>query len=646
MAEETQDGNVSTASLQQWRRDIHESLRYARMRFGDVVWDYQEGDQLKKIWGHKAMILARAPPESRSWFDIDGIVTGKVVLSAADKMAPLQDLFNLEGRGRSVQQSDYQSTPGRLSTSSRLRSAATTMESLCHELQYLYTGINTRIRLADDRQHPVHAPVLQSVYTLQTNMLNMWAKRIECDMSLTIAEQYSISGAQDLQSPHPVFPCHRFVLASRSTYFSAALMGWLAHKTAIPVGAQVALTLPTPPFSPMSVYFTLGFIYSGTLKFGKRVFDLDGAFSIYRAADHLGIPTLRTEVEAVILSEMLHTSQSPPSYNSADPNSAVDVTQGNIFTESRDVQNNALENHSRSRLLGLFGPGWCTEEFAALQQDSRRAILDSFYSSLTMDNVVDLLRLAKYGFDVVDQIKGPSWASTIHSVLSAALKYLDSFLAENPGALLYLCSGSPDKLRWIFESFERTVALSPIFAAKIYVALIAMIINEMHIDGTHSSAAEAETTASIVLAAMGKQFQLTEVVHSTYSERENTGGHTRTYLAVVTGDDEGNLDLIDTNLIHVIEASTINGNPRQYIRGTSLHIEVCDPHTLKCHSKTRHFELVKVKIFADLGGATSAPTHVLRTGPEVLQGSADLLSVQSHNDSASYNEYAASLAIF
>lgn len=440
------------------------------------------------------MILARAPPESRSWFDIDGIVTEKVVFSAADKMAPLQDLFNLEGRGRSVQQSDYQSTPGRASTSSRLRSAATTMESLCQELQYLYTGISTRIRLADDRQHLLeHAPELQSVYTLQTNMLNMWAKRIECDMSVTIAEQYTISGAQGLQSPHPVFPCHRFVLASRSTYFSAALMGWLAHKAAIPVGAQVALTLPAPPFSPMSVYFTLGFIYSGTLKFGKRVFDLDGAFSIYRAADHLGIPTLRTEVEAVILSEMLHTSQFPPSYNSADPNSAVDVTQGNIFTESRvcrcrqcirrlprvlefslaqDVQNNALENHSRIRLLGLFGPGWCTEEFAALQQDSRRAILDSFYSSLTMDNVIDLLRLAKYGFDVVGQTKGHSWTSAIHSVLSTALKYLDSFLAENPDALLYLCSGSPDKLRRIFESFERTVALSPIFAAKIYVVSV------------------------------------------------------------------------------------------------------------------------------------------------------------------------------
>lgn len=55
MAEETQHDNVSIASLQQWRRDIRESLRYARMRFGDVVWDYQEGDQLKKIWGHKGM---------------------------------------------------------------------------------------------------------------------------------------------------------------------------------------------------------------------------------------------------------------------------------------------------------------------------------------------------------------------------------------------------------------------------------------------------------------------------------------------------------------------------------------------------------------------------------------------------------------
>jgi hypothetical protein len=42
----------------------------------------------------------------------------------------------------------------------------------------------------------------------------------------------------------------------------------------------ITLSLPSPPFTPASLHFTLGFFYTGTLIFSNRNYDLNIAFAI------------------------------------------------------------------------------------------------------------------------------------------------------------------------------------------------------------------------------------------------------------------------------------------------------------------------------------------------------------------------------
>ena len=64
--------------------------------------------------------------------------------------------------------------------------------------------------------------------------------------------------------------------------------------------------LPSPPFTPASLHFTLGFIYTSTLVFSHRTYDLDTAFYIMRSATYLSLQTLYDEIQARIIQEMMH----------------------------------------------------------------------------------------------------------------------------------------------------------------------------------------------------------------------------------------------------------------------------------------------------------------------------------------------------
>jgi len=59
---------------------------------------------------------------------------------------------------------------------------------------------------------------------------------------------------------------------------------------------------PSPPFTPTSFHFTLGSIYTGTLVFSHRGYDLDTAFHVLRS---LIFPP-STEIQARIVQEMMH----------------------------------------------------------------------------------------------------------------------------------------------------------------------------------------------------------------------------------------------------------------------------------------------------------------------------------------------------
>ena len=108
----------------------------------------------------------------------------------------------------------------------------------------------------------------------------MWRSRLYGDMTLALDDSHG-----------SVFPAHKAILASRSPYFAALLLGNYADST------QSHFTLPSPPFTAASTLFILGYIYSGTLSFGNRSFDLATALDIWRCAAYLQLALLQEDIE-------------------------------------------------------------------------------------------------------------------------------------------------------------------------------------------------------------------------------------------------------------------------------------------------------------------------------------------------------------
>ena len=67
-------------------------------------------------------------------------------------------------------------------------------------------------------------------------------------------------------------------------------------------GGPLTITLPSPP----SLHFTLGYIYTGTLVFSRRGYDLDTAFHIMRSVTYLSINALYDKIQAQIIQGFMH----------------------------------------------------------------------------------------------------------------------------------------------------------------------------------------------------------------------------------------------------------------------------------------------------------------------------------------------------
>lgn len=113
-------------------------------------------------------------------------------------------------------------------------------------------------------------------------------------------------------------------------------------------------------------------MYSGTLIFSHRSYDLSTAFAILRAALYLSLNSLHDEIQARIVQEMLHGL-----YHAFIPFEEYEhLTNGKWgtggcrcrqcarrvprvleFALADDVQNRYLESGSRRALVGLFGEG-------------------------------------------------------------------------------------------------------------------------------------------------------------------------------------------------------------------------------------------------------------------------------------------------
>ncbi|KAH6913748.1 hypothetical protein BKA70DRAFT_1518463 [Coprinopsis sp. MPI-PUGE-AT-0042] len=546
-------------STTQWQADLQSLFKDAKERFPDVVWELsneEEGMMADEVWGHKAIVYARAPPSFQSrYFRVNGISASPSPLpySSEDFHGTSEDhgdddpryraesslslgasLHHEVGSIRTPSPSPYRTaTPNSMhpsnqqqSLSSLLRISTSINSALfSNELEYLYTGQGFGEAfefLFDSSEHAgfmtdgtregsresaselgIDAEELR-IDKLRKDLVFMWRSRLYSDVHIALTGNFSSSSGTH-ENTTAIFSSHRFMLASRSPYFHDALLGSFSKAlTQGTNGEPPTLTLPSPPFTPASLHFTLGFIYTGTLIFSHRTFDLSTAFAILRSSAYLSLQSLTDEIQARIAHEMLHGL-----FHAFLPFAEYEkLTQGRWgvggcrcrqcarrvprvleFSLQEDVKNVHLERGSRRALVGLFREGWCTSEFASLNPKLRDSLLKGLSKRTTPVNVWALLWAAEHALAKLGPVIEP-WGDTVRENIFSARKGIDELLCKESEECFArdewmeimesdgLGFEDGEKVEWAMNAVLRGVK-EP-WAASVYQTLVSSILLRPH----------------------------------------------------------------------------------------------------------------------------------------------------------------------
>ncbi|KAG6916252.1 hypothetical protein DXG01_007709 [Tephrocybe rancida] len=478
-----------------WRQDLEALFNHAKDRFPDVVWELGEGDSdEQEVWGHKAIVYARAPPSFQTrYFSFRPA-------PYASSPPPTTSALSLD-LSSSRTPSPLSIAPSAAPTNALLRLSTSINPALfSNELEYLYTGqgfgeaFEFLFDSAESTPDEADAEELR-IDKLRKDLVFMWRSRLYSDVRISLTGTFSSSNHE---STTAIFSSHRFILVSRSPYFHTALLTWPNKQE------QQLLTLPSPPFTPASLHFTLGFIYTGTLIFSHRSYDLDTAFHIMRSATYLSLSTLYDEIQARIVQEMMHGLFHAflpfPEYERLTAGAwgtggcrcrqcARRAPRVLEFSLSEDVKNGLLERGARRALVGLFGEGWCTSEFAALPVKLRDSLLKGVGKRSTPKNAFALLCAAEHALGRLGAIID-AWASDVREMILVARKAIDEVVCGQSEA----CFGAAEwneimerdgaafedaeRVEWIMGSVTRGVHDRN--AAPLYQTLVSSILLRPH----------------------------------------------------------------------------------------------------------------------------------------------------------------------
>ncbi|KAJ7086874.1 hypothetical protein B0H15DRAFT_844186 [Mycena belliarum] len=456
-------------STSAWQRDLVALFQHAKERFPDVVWELTtEGQGTEEVWGHKAIVYARAPPSFQiRYFSFRPQPRGGSPLAASALSLDIP-----RGGSRSSSPSPFRNgaaSPAPSTVGGLTRLTTSINPALfSNELEYLYTGqgFGEAFEFLFDEQAGEESVSGDDAEELRIDKLRkdlvfMWRSRLYSDVRIALTSNAPPPSGDDDDAHDrqmPVFSSHRFILASRSPYFHTALVSWPSPSPPKPLSSSLSglgtdpltLTLPSPPFTPASLHFTLGFLYTGTLVFSHRTYDLATALALLLSANYLTLPTLYAEVRARVVAEMAHGL-----FHAALPFAAYEeLTRGAWraggctcrkcaarvprileFALRPDASDAVLERGARRALVGLFGTGWCTPEFAALPAKLHAAALKGLAKRSTPANVLPILWAAEGARARLAPLVD-AWADVVRPLIDAGAKQVDKVLGDETAAVL------------------------------------------------------------------------------------------------------------------------------------------------------------------------------------------------------------------
>ncbi|GAA5928178.1 uncharacterized protein JCM15063_003808 [Sporobolomyces koalae] len=454
-------------SEQDWLRDLARLRTDAHTRFGDVAW-VADGST-KVVYAHKCIVYARATGNWQQRFmgvphslaQSDSSLHGHSTTSLSRTWTPHPPCLDPPSTS-SCSPVPSDSSHSSSNSSCRIRPivlAATDLDVFETSLDYFYSGgreaeafavvlegFNEGAAASDDE--------LKGTAKLRQDLLYSWRSKLFADVEIVLE-------AHDGTVSVP-FSAHRAILASRSPYFETLLLGEFAD-------SQLArFTLPSPPFTPPSLVFVLGYMYSGTLDFSNRNFNLETVFETWRCAAFLSMATLQEELQVKIVT-MVTPQRVPRIYQ---------------FAHAPDVSSSVLVRATLPLLLERFEDMWPTPYIGTLDYEPQMDLVSKVKASISPATVAKTSRQTRRLRKKIE-LERSGWARNVEAMLEAIEERLAVVIANqlpevvaSPG-FIELVDGvgfSSDVLEWLLLQLFHQDELKEENAPHAYQALVGSVL--------------------------------------------------------------------------------------------------------------------------------------------------------------------------
>lgn len=355
---------------------------------------------------------------------------------------------------------------------------------------------------------------------LGQDLTYMWRSKLYADVRIHLDSMEEIlddksddsDESTDSLSSTASFTTHRFILVSRSPYFASVLLNPLNFSSSSQNSGDIYL--PTPPFTPASLHFCLGWMYAGHLDFSNRSFDLTTAFQIHRAATYLQLDALEGEVESRIVWDFCHGLERHKCTCRSCPLRAARVWR---FSNAPDVGAIELSRRAKEYVVASWAESW-GREVGTADEKERKGLLDEVVKRITPSNVVAGFRsiaMLKARLDNALRTKGREagpWVDVLTGLLETVQTHcrrllVKSFAAIAEGKEMWdLVSGKGFNMDLLEEVGKELVdatstATGCVEGPRIYQALVSAIL--LKVD---------PVTLQTALPARGRSRQQVEIV--------------------------------------------------------------------------------------------------------------------------------------